>query len=543
MGARFYQRGPRSLLRNVRGSGHVCGDKAVPLFLGSRFWFHLYSTGAFDYENRIKSHILRGKEGASRGLGAMSGLRAQRVRDVLNAWDRSEYQEVVDACEGLVDVRRELALQNVELRFEGFERFESVLNNFKAAALIRLGRYTEAIKVAEGTLSAEKDRDAYCIKGAALNFLSDGNPKIDIEALRCYTNALALKPENELDLEVGFNQAALLFKLNKVSECVRACDRFLREGTDTPEHKSMHLNYDHEFRVLRMSALFALRRWQEAVLEAEAALLALKALGELSLKATVKILEVKSCSLISLRKFAEAELVLREQLELDPKCLATVDRLVTCLMAQEKEREAVMLIRRMSREKKSSPEVYARMCVVEAQMELKMPTPDISAALKKCDKAIELDPSLMQAYSTKATCLLERGYPLLALATCDQAMDKDIIHQDLVLTKALSLEKLEKVSEALMHIELILLESPENTAALLHKGRMLSRRGDHNLAIEAYDLALKTDPRNPILLASKADVQRQIGNSGQALRTFTDAVRNDPHLSEVVKQLIEEKDV
>lgn len=80
------------------------------------------------------------------------------------------------------------------------------------------------------------------------------------------------------------------------------------------------------------------------------------------------------------------------------------------------------------------------------------------------------------------------------------------------INQGISLYKEGKFEEALEVFNQLLANTPNQPIILLHRGRVLSRMGKLELALEDFDLLLKTDQYNADFISDRA-VVLQIGRA------------------------------
>lgn len=189
-------------------------------------------------------------------LHGLSTATSGRDLEVLRAWDRGDFNAVIDVCDDIIEAdsweferkaksgelyndktsRHHADTQNAENTRSEMYLFH---RNIKASALNRLGKFTDALKVADETikLTNRKDRDSLCLKATALNFLGsvEKNSARDEEALRLFTEALNLIPAGGHDLESSLNQATLYLKLGRHNEALSCAQNALEYVTVSPD--------------------------------------------------------------------------------------------------------------------------------------------------------------------------------------------------------------------------------------------------------------------------------------------------------------------
>lgn len=185
-------------------------------------------------------------------IHGLSNATGGRELEVLRAWERGDFTTVLDTCDDVIEAEaweferssensssRSTPLSGQEQNTAGAKQEMFIFHrNVKAAALNRLGKWTDAIAVAEETirLTNRRDRDALCLKATALNALGsiENNRARDEEALRLFMEAANLASSGDHDLEVSLNQATLCFKLGRANEALQICQDALNFDTIVP---------------------------------------------------------------------------------------------------------------------------------------------------------------------------------------------------------------------------------------------------------------------------------------------------------------------
>lgn len=166
---------------------------------------------------------------------------------VLRAWERKDFDAVIDICDDVIEadgydyerwtssllstppsmlkVNPEDQKRHTRAELYIFHR------NVKAAALNYRKKFSDALRVADETvrLTKSRDRDSLCLRGTALNALGtiENNRVRDEQALKSFTDALALLRHSDHDLETSLNQASLYLKLGRTTEALEAAQTAL----------------------------------------------------------------------------------------------------------------------------------------------------------------------------------------------------------------------------------------------------------------------------------------------------------------------------
>lgn len=194
-------------------------------------------------------------------IHGLSSVTSGAQLEVLRAWDRGDFVQVLDICDDVIEAdsweyeriaRARSSPDSGSTNQSGLDRSEDdkkaelyiFHRNVKASVLNKLGRWSDAIKVADDTIRMTKrrDRDSLCLKATALNALgtTEKNRHLDEEALALFTEVLNAIPPGGHDLEASLNQATLYFKLGKVDEALRSARQALDYVTIEDEEKFLN---------------------------------------------------------------------------------------------------------------------------------------------------------------------------------------------------------------------------------------------------------------------------------------------------------------
>jgi tetratricopeptide (TPR) repeat protein len=138
-------------------------------------------------------------------------------------------------------------------------------------------------------------------------------------------------------------------------------------------------------------------------------------------------------------------------------------------------------------------------------------------ALGDCDKALQLSPGNPAALNNKVVCLLGLDQFALALAAADQALAVRPDSANTLSNKAGALLGLKHDAEALAAAEQALGYEPRHAQALCNKGAALSALGRQDDALAAYDAALAVDARLSEAWVNRATPLRYLERYDDAL--------------------------
>lgn len=158
----------------------------------------------------------------------------------------------------------------------------------------------------------------------------------------------------------------------------------------------------------------------------------------------------------------------------------------------------------------------------------------VFGALGQKDKArAEFDKVL--ASGSHAGALYERGQLRVeggdhetALADFRLAFQIDPKRTDALLSVAMELVELKRVSEALATYDLLLKLEPDSPAVLAAWAEVHADQGDYAGAVAGFEAAIKLEPKDADLHVSLGAAWEKLGDSRRALAAYTAATRLDP---------------
>ncbi len=151
-------------------------------------------------------------------------------------------------------------------------------------------------------------------------------------------------------------------------------------------------------------------------------------------------------------------------------------------------------------------------------------------ALKAYDQALDLDPSYAQAQERRGGILLALGKPTEALAAFDQALAIDPAYALAQLDRAQAFQALKQPEEALQACDRALAVDPSFVQAQVQRGLLLASQGKTQEALKALEKGLELDPRNLPALEARAGLLLTLGNDrlDEALKSFDALLEMDP---------------
>ena len=168
---------------------------------------------------------------------------------------------------------------------------------------------------------------------------------------------------------------------------------------------------------------------------------------------------------------------------------------------------------------------------------------DAKAALPLFDRAIELDPTLVEARFNRAVAMMKTGQYAAASAELEKIGENASTHLQATAAyhNALALDRLKRPADAEFWLQRALVADPKLDAATLYLGLLRERRGDVAGAARNYLDYLKQNPESLIASlrlgvsahrAGRADVARTY------LRRVIDKSPNSPEALEARKFLV-----
>jgi tetratricopeptide (TPR) repeat protein len=500
--------------------------------------------------------------------------------EVLRAYDEGRFSDVLDICDDVIESRAyeldELLgsskstsetghsqhRQNVQLELYLFHR------NMKAAVLNRMGKWSDAVRVAEETvrLTKGKDRDALCLQGTALNALGNsGAPEkareYNKQALKCFEMALNLLPPGSHDLETSLNHATLLLKLGHVNEALDRAQSALnhlvisqhdtnskapnqfdddpfadleevqnQSNPDGEQHDPLayrqsgldrdHIRFDPDLHILVAAIYNSMNQYESVIAQCMLGVKSLKRKGALESPLLSRFYEFHFSACIRLNRLAEAELVAKMLTKIHPKDLQCLEKYFKLMVRNDKSFEQVWAVleeysERLARDASSLVVVleYKLMCLHQFGQSLK--------SLPVADALLKLGPHHL-GYRVKAVTLLKLNRPQETLEACDEAMGYGFEENEILLSRALALEALQRWEEATEQFEAIITANPSFGPAHFHYANSLARLGRNEEALVGYDRAieLESSEPQPKLLLAKATLLRSMGRLKEAIETY-----------------------
>jgi tetratricopeptide (TPR) repeat protein len=159
---------------------------------------------------------------------------------------------------------------------------------------------------------------------------------------------------------------------------------------------------------------------------------------------------------------------------------------------------------------------------------------DVARAAKSFEKALELDPKLVDAYVNLSALKLESKDAAGALAVADKGLSLVNKQPDLALNRALALEALGKKSEAIAAYGEAVAARPDDCTLRVSYAQLLAQASKKTEALG--QVSAIRECKDTRLLAVAANVARQLGASADCVATLDSALGLNPHAALYVRR-------
>ena len=157
-------------------------------------------------------------------------------------------------------------------------------------------------------------------------------------------------------------------------------------------------------------------------------------------------------------------------------------------------------------------------------------------ALAAYEKATDLDPESLPAWSGKGKCLMELGKPEEALVALDRAIGLDPKVPEIWKYKGESLQKLGRHRDALQALEQVIgLNRPGDAETWKLKGISLGEIGHFREARDAFNTSIEMDPNDAAAWKYKGAALVNLGRNREAREAFDRSLGLNPHDGETWK--------
>ena len=157
---------------------------------------------------------------------------------------------------------------------------------------------------------------------------------------------------------------------------------------------------------------------------------------------------------------------------------------------------------------------------------------DLGAAIDAYTKAIELDPTLADAYNNRGTAKHKLGQHAAALADYNRAIELDPTLAAAYNNRGTAKHKLGQHAAALADYNRAIELNPTYAIAHNNRGNAKHKLGQHAAALTDLDRAIELDPTLAIAYDSRGEVKHKLGQHAAALTDLDRAIELDPTLAE-----------
>jgi tetratricopeptide (TPR) repeat protein/S1-C subfamily serine protease len=153
-------------------------------------------------------------------------------------------------------------------------------------------------------------------------------------------------------------------------------------------------------------------------------------------------------------------------------------------------------------------------------------------AVKAFDRAIILQPKLLDGYYGKGLALVNNGDPLAGLGAFDRAIQlvpsgSQAKFYYLWKYRSLSLKNLKRYSEALVATSQAISLEPQDTILINQKAQLLSKLKRDPEAIKIYDRLIERDPKSSFYI-NRGNAKTRLGDKKGAMADYDMAIRIAP---------------
>ena len=341
--------------------------------------------------------------------------------------------------------------------------------NNKGYTLVRLKQFDSILEYFErATILDPKFERAWVNRGLALRRLN----RID-EAISCYDTVIQL---NQTNADAWNNKGAAFKFLNRTEEALGCFNRAI-------ECDPRRL----EFRINKFKTLTTLGRWSEALVWLE---------GQEGLEPEfVNLLESSARSFVPDQDLAEFE-----------RRFAKLRR--TKVSSQTEDDETTITWNQRG---------------IDASVGRQF-----AEAIKYYDRALEINPNMIDALNNKGIALRESGSFQEALACHERVIELDPQYADGWNAKGNVLLDLHTPGEALKCYDRTLAIDPMHAKAWYNKGNLLFDLRRHQEAIACYKRSLEINPINASAWYNKGLLLMEQGNFKEAAKCFKETLRIEP---------------
>ena len=152
-------------------------------------------------------------------------------------------------------------------------------------------------------------------------------------------------------------------------------------------------------------------------------------------------------------------------------------------------------------------------------------------AIADFDKAIKLNPKLIDAYGDRGFAKSESGDQYGAIADFDKVISLKPMDDSAYTNRGVAKAKLGDVEDAITDFDKVIELDPMDAKAYNNRGTTMKKLGDFEDAITDFDKAIKLNPKDADLYNNRGFVKFDLGNYEDAITDFDKAVRLQPEYS------------
>ncbi len=161
--------------------------------------------------------------------------------------------------------------------------------------------------------------------------------------------------------------------------------------------------------------------------------------------------------------------------------------------------------------------------------ELRVRERDYDGALEHLNRALALDPKLIEAYKQRAKVFLELGEPARAGNEVIQAIRLDPADGELFLLKGKSNLAVSLYEQAVEDFGSAMKSLPGDFRPFFYRALAYLRLGEYSAALEDLEKALREKPNSPRALTMRGIAFYHLGQKTRALEDFNQSVSLDPY--------------
>lgn len=194
--------------------------------------------------------------------------------------------------------------------------------------------------------------------------------------------------------------------------------------------------------------------------------------------------------LIETNRYAEAEKMLMQGLELNPQDATALSLLAICRLNLEKKPEALSAAQQAVSLAPDNP------FVLTTHGRASLTNNQIDAARRSLQAALQVDPTYADAFSVLAQIDYHERRWDMALFNAEKGLEHEPENQTLVNLRAMALVKLNRTAEAAETMDFALYNNPEDSFSHSNKGWVKVEQGRYDEAVTAFREALRFNPNN-----------------------------------------------